>query len=371
MPQAQTTASASSDRRSRTKAGGPLPAFLSPITVPLSRAYGRVIAMRNARYDRGTGVVKFNRPVISIGNITTGGTGKTPMTVWITRQLIEHRCQPVIAMRGYAAKDGEPSDEQAQYRELLPDVEVLANPDRAAALRAFLPARPQVKCILLDDGFQHRQIYRDLDLVLIDARADTFDQRMLPAGHLREPLGNLKRADAVIVTHADSDFSQAEISNLTSQNEKHHGKPPLAWSRHEWAELTTFRNDGEAAREDVSWLRGKRVVTMLGIGRPQSVLDELERCGAKVMANVPAADHEQYDRAKIATARGLCDGGDALIVTAKDWVKLRSLIDLKRWPAAIVVPRLEIDVFDGESALKELILAAAQAPVVPSPRGPD
>jgi tetraacyldisaccharide-1-P 4'-kinase len=81
------------------------------------------------------------------------------------------------------------------------------------------------------------------------------------------------------------------------------------------------------------------------------------------MANIPAADHERFDRAKVTTARGLCDGCDALVATAKDWVKLRSLIDLEHWPSAIIVPRLEIDVFDGESALKELILAAVQVPV--------
>jgi tetraacyldisaccharide 4'-kinase len=363
MPQAQPTATARNDRNRRRKSDGPLPAFLSPITVPLSRAYGRVIAMRNARFDRGTGVVRFDRPVISIGNITTGGTGKTPMTAWIARQLMAQGCKPVIAMRGYAAKSGEMSDEQAEYRELLPDVDVLAAPDRAAALREYLPAHPEAKCILLDDGFQHRQIHRDLDLVLLDAGADTFNQRMLPAGHLREPLVNLNRADAVIVTHADADFSKSEVSSLRSQIEELLGKSPVAWSRHQWIELSVMTSDGQTQIQSASWLRNKRVVTMLGIGRPSSVTDELERRGARIMANIPAADHERFDRAKVTTARGLCDGCDALVATAKDWVKLRSLIDLEHWPSAIIVPRLEIDVFDGESALKELILAAVQVPV--------
>jgi tetraacyldisaccharide 4'-kinase len=241
-------------------------------------------------------------------------------------------------------------------------VDVLATPNRGAALREYLPAHAEARCVLLDDGFQHRQVHRDLDLVLVDARAQTITQHMLPAGHLREPLANLKRADAVIVTRADADISKSEVCNLSSQIELHHGRLPVAWSRHHWIELAIITNDGRTRVQDSSWLHNKRVVTMLVIGRPSSVMDELGRLGAKIMANVPAADHERYDRAKVTTARGLCEGCDALVVTAKDWVKLRSLIDLQHWPTAIIVPRLEIDVFDGESALKELILAAVQAP---------
>jgi tetraacyldisaccharide 4'-kinase len=376
---------------------GPLPAFLLPLTLPLSWAYRGVIAARNAKFDRGIGVHRLDRPVISVGNITTGGTGKTPMVAWIARLLIEHGCTPVIAMRGYKSQPGAMSDEEAEYRDLLPDVSVLANPDRIAALHEFLPTHPEVKCIILDDGFQHRQIHRDLDLVLIDASAETFRDRLLPAGNLREPLVNLKRADAVIVTHAPSivrglrseiahfmthkldatdrdnlrafdrkvsDLAsgmsniQGEVDELESQLKRYAGFPPLALSRHRWTRLDMQSSEGQTTSLKLSWLHGKRIATMLGIGRPQSVQEELVQQGAKLAGNIAAADHQHYDDAKVAVARNLCKESDALMVTAKDWVKLRSLIDLKTWPVPIVVPRLEIDVVVGEVALRERVLAA-------------
>lgn len=338
---------------------GPLPSFLAPITIPASWVYGRFIAARNHRYDHNVGVELIGRPVISVGNITTGGTGKTPMVMWIARQLLLAGRHPIIAMRGYKSVNGM-SDEQAEYAESIPDVPVIANPDRVSSLRDFFKVNRQFDCVILDDGFQHRQLKRDCDLVLIDATADTFNQRLLPAGHLREPLENLRRADAVIVTRANADGQvESEFSKLNAQIEQHHGKPPIAVSRHAWVALDVHQANHADEQRLVEWLRGKRVLTMLGIGNPEAMIRQLESVGAIVAANVPAADHEQYDRAKIAVARGLCTGCEAMVMSQKDWVKLRHLIDLSSWPAPIVVPRLEIEVFQGADELRARVLAAA------------
>jgi len=331
-----------------------LPPILSPVAAPASWAYRRIIEARNARYDAGSGVHRIDRPVISIGNITLGGTGKTPMVAWLVTQLREAGHNPVIAMRGYGAKRGEASDEQAEYEWKLHDAHVLANPDRVAALNTYLPEHPSIDCVVLDDGFQHRRLHRDLDLVLIDAMADTFRQRMLPAGRLREPLDNLQRADGVIVTRADG-FNE-EIAVMI---ERYHGQPPLAWARHRWIDVLVIDREHDHA-ESVDWLDGRKIVTLLGVGNPDAVEQQLESAGARIMAKVPAGDHEHYDQATLQTARGLAEGLAALVMTAKDWVRVQRVINLKRWPVPIAVPRVEMNVFAGANDLMSMVKSAAR-----------
>jgi tetraacyldisaccharide 4'-kinase len=319
--------------------------------------YGAAIALRNRKFDGGNGAQAFDRPVISIGNITTGGTGKTPLVAWLARQLIEARVEPLIAMRGYGARHGEVSDEQAEYRATLPDPHVVANPKRASAIREYLESHLDVQAIVLDDGFQHRQIKRDLDLVLIDATADTFEDRLLPAGNLREPVANLHRADAVIVTHADF-----EISDLNAQVERHHGRPPIAWCRHVWTHLDFFDRSSRPESVEVNWLRGKRIITMLGIGRPASVQRQLHATGAQIVKAIPARDHQKYDHDSlnaVLMAGRMCD---ALVVTHKDWVKLAKVIDWEKFSLPIVVPRLAIEFDAGEMELLNLVLQRVRMP---------
>ncbi len=331
--------------------------MMAPLTVPASWLYGLVVARRNRRFDRGRSVESVGVPVISVGNITAGGAGKSPMVGWIAAWLLAEGRVPVVALRGYGSRPGEASDEQKEHRERRPEVEVVADPDRVEALRAFLPLHPDVDCVILDDGFQHRRLHRDLDLVLVDATRDTLDDRLLPRGYLREPLAGLARADAVVVTRA-----RAVDDHLARRIERYHGRPPIAWSRHAWTRLAFHEGDAGPGFVDVDWLRGKRLLTLLGVGHPQSIIDQLEQAGATVAANLPARDHQRYDPAFMTVARSLCDGVDALVMTAKDWVKARRLIDPASWPVPIVVPWLEIDVFEGGDALKDLMKGAVRSP---------
>ena len=331
---------------------GPLPGVLAPVTIGASWFYRLAIRGRNARFDRGVGVATVERPVISVGNITTGGVGKTPMVMWIVELLRRHDYRPVIGMRGYGARRGEHSDEEAEYLDRLGDVPVVADPDRAAALGKFLVDHREVDCVVLDDGFQHRGIARQLDLVLIDASRETFADRLLPAGYLREPIANLQRADAVVVTRAES-----VDDSLSAQIAENLGKPPVAWSRHMWSDLDV-RTAGGLDSVETEWLAGKRVLTMLGVGHPGSIVRQVQAAGAAVVVNVPVRDHQRYDRAKLAVARDLCRGLDAMVTTTKDWVKVRRLIDLETWPVPVVVPRLAIEVFQGAGELEDLVLAA-------------
>ncbi|TVQ52062.1 MAG: tetraacyldisaccharide 4'-kinase [Phycisphaerales bacterium] len=336
---------------------GPLPELLRPITLPLSWVYGRVIARRNARFDRGERVERFEVPVISIGNITTGGTGKTPMVMWLAQHLREGGRHPAIAMRGYGGSRDEPGDEEREYRDALPDVPVIAAPERCVAIRAHLNNHPDTDVILLDDGFQHRFVARDLELVLIDAKRNTMRDALLPAGHLREPLDSLARADAVIVTRAD-DGVDAE---LAARIERYHGRMPLAWARHRWSHLD-IHVPGETARTaPPNWLNGRGVITMLGVGHPEAVQQQIESLGAKILANLPVRDHERYDVPQLSVARGLCDGAKGFIITMKDWVKIRELIDPDEWPCPIIVPRVAMEIFRGRQELETLVMDRIRA----------
>ncbi len=336
---------------------GPLPGFLLPLTLPASWAYGCCVALRNRYYERESSVKHVGCPVISVGNVTAGGVGKTPFVRWIARLMLEHDRQPVIAMRGYGARNGEPSDEQAEHAQQLPRVDVLANPDRLGALSSYLIEHQNTDCVLLDDGFQHRQVHRDLNIVLIDATRSTLNDRLLPAGYLREPLGNLKRADAVIITHADSTDDE-----MAQAVERRHGKAPLAWSRHIWPHLRLFVPPRDEQEVGTDWLRGKKVLTMLGVGNPRPIVDQLQELGARITTCIPVRDHQRYTAEMMHRVRRSAEGAEALVVTGKDWVKASRLIDLEAWPVPIVVPALEIDIFSGAEALSELILATVHEP---------
>jgi len=179
-----------------------------PIGAALARVYGIVIARINRRFDSGRGVVRFDRPVISVGNLSVGGTGKTPMVRRLIAILLEMERRPCIAMRGYRKGTGE-SDEAAAYQREFPDVPVIAQANRTDGLIALFGDEhegegPHRDCIVLDDGFQHRQIGRELDIVLVDASRSPFRDRLLPQGWLREPAESLTRAGLVVVTHAES-----------------------------------------------------------------------------------------------------------------------------------------------------------------------
>ncbi len=327
---------------------GPLPDVLAPVAAPAAWLYGLGVRRRNARYDTGRGVRTIDRPVISVGNITTGGVGKSPMVRWICRHLQTQERTPCIAMRGYAG--GEQSDEVLEYRATLPDTPLVVDPDRAGALDAFLPDHPEIDCVVLDDGFQHRALARDLDLVLIDATRDTMRDRLLPAGHLREPIENLRRADAVIITRAEG-----PDDTLSAAVERAHGAPPLAWCRHRWTGVD-WHAHGTCETRTVDTLRDRRVATMTGVGNPAAIVRQLEACGAAVVVQQPARDHERYTGADVRAALIAASAADALVVTMKDWVKLARHQALLDAGPPVAVLRVDIEFTAGESALVDRLV---------------
>ncbi|MDX2116250.1 MAG: tetraacyldisaccharide 4'-kinase [Planctomycetota bacterium] len=336
------------DRRERP----PLPLAVGAVLEPV---YRLVVARRNASWDAGRGVERLGAPVISVGNLSVGGTGKTPMVMRMVRWLLEEGARPAIGMRGYAAPRGGESDEESEYRERFgAAVPVVARRDRAAGLRPLLAAGA-ADCVVLDDGFQHRRIAREMDIVLLDASRDVFADRCLPAGWLREPVESLRRATHVVVTHTER-ASAAELERLRERVERVCGRGPSAESRHEWTGLVGGRG-GESERL-VEWLRGSRVVAACGIGHPGAFLSGLERAGAEVVARVVRADHHAWSAADARELEGLArrERAGAVVVTEKDWSKLRRV-----WTGGVDVlrPRLELSFDRGEAALRESAVRAA------------
>lgn len=344
---------------SEIKKRGPLP---GPLGVLGAGVYARAIGLRNRKFDAGRRVERMDRPVISVGNLSVGGTGKTPMVTHVVRVLREAGKSPCIAMRGYKADSGGPcdeSDEQAEYRQTVRGVRVLANPNRVEAIRSFLQEDEgrNCDCIVLDDGFQHRFVARDLDLVLVDASRSPFEDRLLPAGWLREPVESLARADAVIITHAEL-VSDGELSQLNDQIARVCGESAIATTRHEWGGLRVWNRgvDSEMAVEELS---GKVVMAVCAIGNPDGFLRAAAEAVGQGGEVVPLVlpDHDPYKpatvRRVIESVRGA--GAEMILTTGKDWAKLGGLGG-QDWPCPLARPELSLGFAAGEQELSAKIL---------------
>lgn len=368
---------------------------LGPLLLPLALPWRLAIARRNARFDRGVGVRRLPVPVISVGNLSAGGTGKTPVVRRLARTLQEAGVRPAIALRGYAAGADGRSDEAMEYEDLLPGVPVVVGADRFAAVSARLEAAGRGEglafdTVLLDDGFQHRRLARDLDLVLVDATRPFTRDRLLPAGRLREPASSLARADAVIVTRSGGRPDPADRhADLAAAIERHHGGPPIAWTDHAWRGLEHVAGPAPATVTPASAndegppvataaspialaaLEGARVGLVAGTGHPEAVAASVRVRGGDVVWTHAAGDHARYARGELATlARAAADAGAAmLVVTRKDWVKLRpteGTAPVDSGPDGglalpVVVPDLAIEIVAGAAALEARLLAAVRS----------
>ena len=330
----------------------PLPAWMSG---PLSQVYGWEVARRNRRLDRGEGVTRLDRPVVSIGNLSAGGTGKTPTVRWAVGALQELGHRPAVAMRGYKAESGRPSDEEREHREALPGVPVVARPDRAAGLRRLFasPQGPGVDCVVLDDGFQHRRLARDLDIVLVDASRPPDRDALLPLGYLREPLESLRRAHACVLTHAELVGPErlAELADLVRKFLP--DGSPVAVAEHRWTHLRRVGCSGEP----VAWLAGRRVMAVCAIGHPEAFLKGLEHAGAGLAGSLCLPDHDAFGPRTVRRLESLVQAcsPEAVVMTTKDVTKLDS------WSRGCLIPvvvaELGIGWRSGEEALRARIAA--------------
>ena len=329
---------------------------LRGVTAVAEPVYRGAAGLRNKLFDWGVKrIERAHCPVISVGNITTGGTGKTPMVMYLVERLREMGRTPAVLMRGYKQQADRPSDEATLLREALGDVAVITNPDRVAGAKSIRDEHPDVDVIVLDDGFQHRRIARDLDLVLIDASKPFGYGRVLPRGLLREGAGNLRRADAVIVTRSPLETDPTQAKQLDSRIDSLHGKPPIAHFAHRWSGVVDERGQDCALNE-------MSVLAFCGIGNPESFLGEARR-RARVCDAQAFADHHDYtadDVRALMNRAGAC-GAEAMVTTEKDWVKLRGVIESLSEKPRVLRAQLSLAALTGAEALDTLIRKAIEA----------
>lgn len=332
---------------------------LTPFGSLASAIYARIIAARNANFDAGRGVVHMDRPVISVGNLSVGGTGKTPMVVHVLGVLRDAGNKPCVAMRGYrAGPDG--SDEAALYRRVRAAVPIVARPDRVEGLIDLFATSEgeDVDTIVLDDGFQHRRLARQLDIVLLDATRSVFLDRLLPSGWLREPVSSLARAHAVVVTHAERVASRV-VDEMLRRVRDMTPNALLASARHEWLDLRVHYGHDVQVRP-IDWLRSKRVVAACAIGNPDAFLAQArDAAGIDLAARFVLRDHDPFNTATIARIAKAASNADAIVVTEKDWSKL-SKVATDTWPCAVAVPRLGMQFERGGGELAAAIIKAAR-----------
>jgi tetraacyldisaccharide 4'-kinase len=316
--------------------------------------YALAMLIRNRLFDRDLllHAQKLPRPVISVGNITTGGTGKTPVVTWLAHQLQERSLRVAVLLRGYKKSKTSASDEQMLLQQALPRGIVLANPDRFSAATTALRQGEAIDVFVLDDGFQHRRVQRDFDLVLIDATAPFGYGHVLPRGMLREPIAGLSRASAILITRCDA-VAVPELTKLKAQIATHTRAPHFHCSHR-----LTHVQIGSTTHA-IEHLQGKRVLAFAGIGNPNAFATNLTQAGATVVGTRWFPDHHPYAQPDLEAlqdqARRL--KADLLVTTQKDQVKLHQLVeDAGAVPLATAILSIAFRTGDDQSLLN-LVLA--------------
>lgn len=300
------------------KQQGPAPALARFALRCLSPFYATAVRIRNAGYDyRFCDTHRASVPVISVGNITAGGTGKTPTVAMIANWLLDRGEKPCLLSRGYHAADAEAgNDEKLLLDRLCPQVPHLQNPDRSASSR-IAEREHNATVLVLDDGFQHRQLARDLNVVLIDA-TDPFGMGfVLPRGLLREPTSGLKRADLFVITRCDQVATTA-LEEVRRQLEPFN--KPLV----EIAFKPSALVDAAGNTTPLSDLPDANVAAFCGIGNPDAFKATLISLGIEPKFFHAFPDHCHYAKSHRRQLQQLAAKRDAttLLCTEKDIVKL-------------------------------------------------
>lgn len=308
--------------------------------------YTLAVNLRNRRYDRGrTAVHRVDVPVISVGNLTLGGTGKTPVVKWLARRLQNFGVRVAIVSRGYRAAAGGHNDEALELAQALPNVPHVQNRDRvAAANRAIKELGAQL--VLLDDCFQHRRLARDLDIVLLDALEPFGFDHVFPRGTLREPLAGLGRAHVICLSRADA----VSASEREAIRRRVAGiAPQAAWCELAHAASGLINASGE--QQPLEFLAGRRLAAFCGIGNPAGFRHTLTGTGSEVVAWREFPDHHAYTPAELTALSVMARNAnaEALVCTQKDLVKLRQdeLNTVPLWAIAI-----EMQFLSGQEAFE-------------------
>jgi tetraacyldisaccharide 4'-kinase len=296
--------------------------------------YALAMRIRNRRYDTGSAESHdAGVPVISVGNLTLGGTGKTPLVEWIARKMRQSQVRVAIVSRGYGAEESGYNDEALELELSLPDVPHLQNPDRVSAAQVAVEEL-EMQLILLDDGFQHRRLQRDLDIVLLDASEPFGYEHVFPRGTLREPLAGLERADVIVLSRAD--MVTPEQRDVIKFRGRRYA-PSAVWCEVEHRVATLLNSNGHEV--GIEMLKGKRVAAFCGIGNPSGFRHTLDNLCCEVVAWREFPDHHNYMRDDVAALSSWGQQADVIVCTRKDLVKLRvpTLGSIPLWAVKIEI----------------------------------
>jgi tetraacyldisaccharide 4'-kinase len=344
--------------------------------MPFSWIYGKITDLRNTLYERG--VLKsesLGAPSVSVGNITVGGTGKTPMVAFVAEVLTEQGEKVCILTRGYGREnpkervlvsDGEKIPANAETagdepfelaRKLLGKAIVVADADRVAAAK-WARENFNIAAFVLDDGFQHRQAKRDLDIVLLDATNPFGNSKPLPFGRLREPVENLTRAGLIVITRANL-VDEKQILDLKLQITKFNSACPIFTAANKISGLIKleefFSGIGKTTDHRPPCSRATDYcLAFCALGNPDNFFEQLRREDFQLTATRKFPDHHRYTQNDIAKLETEAHekGAKILLTTAKDAVKLANL----KFELPCFVVESEM-VFDDEKKLREIIRA--------------
>lgn len=306
---------------------------------PLAALYGAAVRARLALYRSGLmRVARAGRPVVSVGNIAAGGTGKTPFLAWLAGELVRRHLPPAILTRGYGRKtrrpvlvsDGErilagadeAGDEPLVLARQLRGVPILADANRTRGARRIEELFPHVKLHLLDDGFSHLALGRDVDVVLLDAARPDAGGALLPRGRLREPLSSLARADILLVTRLEEATPDAALALARRY------APGIPIFGAETEVLGILDRHGDEVRP--ADLPEGTVLAVAGVARPEAFFGTLDRLGIRPLAHLSFPDHARYGNFRIGRILKVAEetGATGVVTTEKDAVKLEGALGL-------------------------------------------
>ncbi|MBN2455485.1 MAG: tetraacyldisaccharide 4'-kinase [Sedimentisphaerales bacterium] len=332
-------------------------AFLRICLASASVFYYFVITVRNFLYPKG--LLRQHRVealVISIGNITVGGTGKTPLVIWLCdnllRRITEEKSQIKCAVltRGYKAQEPGYADEPEIITKRCPQTKVIVNANRLAGAKEAIE-KFGAKVLVMDDGFQHRRLARDIDIVVIDATCPFGYRKMLPAGLLREPVTALRRADIVVINHCER-LGRAEANELEGRVRLI--SPHSAIARAGYVPVAVrFADDTQKACEE---LKQRKVFGFCGIGNPGSFFNSLADIGVNLTGTAVYDDHHHYTSEDIEDIRrqALHNGAELALSTEKDWTKIKQFVHIFK-EVAFAYLVIELKFVAGEEKITGLI----------------
>jgi tetraacyldisaccharide 4'-kinase len=333
---------------------GILPALLRRLLGLLSLLYLGAFYVRKALYSLH--IIKVQSlpcKVVSVGNITLGGTGKTPFAVYVSRLIAQMGVKTAIITRGYKQTATTASDEVLLLQELAPEIPVYVGANRyLTGERALRETGAQ--CIILDDGFAHWRLARDLNIVLLDSLNPLGHGSIFPRGTLREPLSGLARASAFVLTKTDH-CPKDVLGKLRNYLATNYPDVPQILTRHKPTHLEEMQS---RKRVPLEFLKGKRISAFCGIGNPQGFHGILKQLGADVASFRIFSDHFRYSQKPLSLLedKSLVLKSDALITTHKDAVKIRSYI----FALPVLSLEIEIEVIENADKLSQILAGIFQ-----------